>query len=214
MKKVQKMFTKLTMPLGGLLAFALLLSPLCAFGDVFLDDDLYYYFNEGSETQVCVGGLNNPSATHITIPATVVYEYTDYNDRDDDGNPKIKRRTCTVTRISLGSKTTLKSVTIRDGITSIGDSAFFGCTSLTSVTIPSSVTSIGDGAFYNCTSLTSVTIPSSVTSIGGSAFGGCTSLTSAEMPGVTSIGEWAFQDCASLASVKMPNVTSIGEWAC
>ena len=44
-------------------------------------------------------------------------------------------------------------------MTSIGYSAFGGCTSLTSVVIPDSVASIGDRAFYNCSVLTSVTIP-------------------------------------------------------
>ena len=60
--------------------------------------------------------------------------------------------------------------TIPDSVTSIGGSAFRGCSSLTSVTIPDSVTSFGSDAFQGCTSLTSVTIPDSVTSIGGRAF--------------------------------------------
>ena len=75
------------------------------------------------------------------------------------------------------SRSMVKSAVIADGVTSIGEWAFFGCGSLTSVTIPNSVTSIGRYAFYYCTSLTSVTIPDSVTSIGGSAFYNCTSLT-------------------------------------
>ncbi len=45
---------------------------------------------------------------------------------------------------------------IPDSVTSIGGSAFSGCTSLTSITIPDSVTSIGGSAFRNCTSLKSV----------------------------------------------------------
>ena len=76
-----------------------------------------------------------------------------------------------------GIRSPVKSAVIADGVTSIGDSAFYDCTSLTSVTIPDSVTSIGDGAFSYCESLTSVTIPDSVTSIGWHAFDGCTSLT-------------------------------------
>ena len=76
-----------------------------------------------------------------------------------------------------GIRSPVKSAVIADGVTSIGDSAFFDCTSLTSVTIPDSVTSIGEYAFYNCTSLTSVAIPDSVTSIGDAAFASCTSLT-------------------------------------
>ena len=68
------------------------------------------------------------------------------------------------------------SITIPNSVTSIGDSAFRGCSSLTNITIPSSVTSIGDFAFSGCSSLTSVTIPSSVTSIGWGAFYDCSSL--------------------------------------
>ena len=87
-------------------------------------------------------------------------------------------------------------------MTSIGGSAFYGCTSLTSVTIPDSVTSIGDYAFYGCESLTSVAIPGSVTSIGWSAFYGCASLTSVTIPdSVTSIGNCAFASCTSLTGI-------------
>jgi len=104
---------------------------------------------------------------------------------------------------------------IPDSVTSIGDSAFLGCSSLTSVTIPDSVTSIGSSAFYDCDSLTSVTIPDNVTSIGNSAFSSCDSLTSVTIPdSVTSIGYNAFNGCKNLTSVTIPDsVTSIGSSA-
>ena len=62
---------------------------------------------------------------------------------------------------------------ISEGVKSIGDYAFSGCTALASVIIPDSVTSIGSRAFYNCSKLTSVTIPDGVTSIGDDAFSEC-----------------------------------------
>ena len=54
------------------------------------------------------------------------------------------------------SKSSLTQITFEDGITSIGDQAFYECTSLTSVTIPDSVTSIRNQAFYGCTNLSTV----------------------------------------------------------
>ena len=71
------------------------------------------------------------------------------------------------------------SIIPTDGsVTSIGYSAFDGCTGLTSITIPDSVTSIGNCAFYGCRGLTSITIPDSVTWLGNYAFSNCTGLTS------------------------------------
>ena len=67
----------------------------------------------------------------------------------------------------------MTSITLPDGLTSIGDESFYGCTSLTSVTLPDSLTSIGDSAFSNCDSLTSVTLPDSLTSISEGAFEYC-----------------------------------------
>lgn len=63
----------------------------------------------------------------------------------------------------------LAELVISDSVTSIGNSAFKGCSSLTSIEIPNSVTDIGASAFCGCTSLTSIEIPSSVTRIGGGA---------------------------------------------
>lgn len=65
---------------------------------------------------------------------------------------------------------------IPNGVTSIGNSIFSGCTNLTSITIPDSVTTIGDCTFQSCSGLTSVTIGNGVTSIGDMAFAFCTSL--------------------------------------
>ena len=107
----------------------------------------------------------------------------------------------------------IKKVIIKDGVTSIGQYAFFGCLDLTSVTIPNSVTSIGEGAFWDCQSLTTVTMPNSVISIGDYAFVGCSGLTSVTISNsVTSIGRSTFHYCKALTSLTIPSsVTSIEE---
>ena len=106
-------------------------------------------------------------------------------------------------------------VTIPEGVTKIGERAFYWCTSLQSVTIPEGVTEIEGGAFYGCERLTSVTIPAGVTEIEKETFSYCKNLTSVTIPaGVTKIGERAFHCCTSLQSVTIPeSVTEIGNSA-
>lgn len=108
----------------------------------------------------------------------------------------------------------IRGIIIEDGVTTIGNYAFFRCRSITFVSIPDSVLKIGDSAFYNCDNLVSITIPDSITKIGGSAFYDCDGLTGIEFPNsVTSIGYNAFKNC-NITSVKFGNkVKSIGEGA-
>ena len=113
----------------------------------------------------------------------------------------------------LGCKS---SIIPTDGsVTSIGETAFWGCTGLTKLTIPDIVTNIGWGVFYDCSNLTSVIISKSVTSIEEATFYGCSGLTSIMIPdSVTSIGNSAFCRCTSLTSITIPDsVTRIGRSA-
>ena len=122
---------------------------------------------------------------------------------------------CPVTEIATdafrGDKY-LKSITIPNSVTSIGEYAFSTCPKLESIVIPNSVNTVGSAAFGACTGLTSVTIGNSVTSIGDSVFSGCTGLTSITIPGsVTSIGNGAFYGCSGITSVIIPDsVTDMG----
>ena len=106
----------------------------------------------------------------------------------------------------------ITSVTIPDSVAEFGFEAFYQCTALRSVSIPQSLTDITDRAFCSCFGLTSVTIPSSVTRIGNSAFIGCVGLASIAIPeSVTIIGEFAFSGCSGLTSVTIPNGVAIIE---
>ena len=99
----------------------------------------------------------------------------------------------------------IKSVELPSGLTSIGSFAFWRCSDLTNVTIPDSVTSIGSYAFYGCSGLTSVTIPGSVTSIGSFAFYNCRRLTEVTiLEGVVIIWGGVFYDCSGLTGISIP----------
>ena len=111
----------------------------------------------------------------------------------------------------FSQNSSIKSVIIENGVTSIVTYAFSGCTSLTSITIPDSVVSIGESAFDGCTSLVSVTLSKSITTIEYSTFFGCSSLTSIEIPkSVTTIVNFAFCGCTNLKDVYYAGTQS--EW--
>ena len=100
----------------------------------------------------------------------------------------------------------IRSIDIPDGVASIGDEAFYGCTQLEKVNIPQSVTAIGDFAFYECTILSDISIPQGVMTIGDYAFRTCWFLKSMFIPdGVVNIGIAAFSDCTALEVVTLPS---------
>lgn len=104
--------------------------------------------------------------------------------------------------VLIGCDEDVKNAEIPDGVTRIGNNAFYNCTSLTNVTIPNSMTSIGASAFYNCSGLTSIIIPDGVTTIGDNAFSDCTGLKSITIGNrVTSIRELVFDNCTGLTSI-------------
>ena len=133
------------------------------------------------------------------IPASVIYKDRTY-------------RVTGIGRLAFDDCSNLKSVEIANGVTSIGERAFSGCT-ITNISFPNSLTSIDESAFKDCKNLTSITI-NSATSIGMDAFGNCTALKSVTLNGVTSIACGAFSECVNLTSVNIPNsVTSIEGYA-
>ncbi len=100
----------------------------------------------------------------------------------------------------------LKSITLPDGVTSIGQYAFQNCEDLISISIPDGVTSIEPYTFYFCEKLTSVNIPNGATRIGNEAFYCCYDLTSITIPNsVSDIGFQAFYTCEKLTTINLPN---------
>lgn len=104
---------------------------------------------------------------------------------------------------------------IKEGVTYIGDSAFWSNRSIGSISLPSSVTHIGNGAFGNCTNLQSVSLSKGLKYIGDSAFSDCVSLNYiSNFYNVTHIGKNAFRSCRSIKSFTLSDsLIYIGEKA-
>ena len=143
----------------------------------------------------------------------------------------------TVTKIlsAAFADSSIRSVKIGGGLTSIGRDAFLRCKSLTEINLPDVLTSIGQYAFRDCinlgtidfpeslieidryafcgcNSLTSIKLPSKITRIENNTFYGCSSMTTAELPeALKSIGEYAFYGCEALEGVVIPDKTYLIE---
>lgn len=97
----------------------------------------------------------------------------------------------------------LVDVTIPDSVTTIGASAFEGCSKLNRLILPSSITVCSEYMCKNCTSLTYVSAKN-VQAVIDNAFAGCSSLSNIELDSVIAIYD-AFYGCSSLDSIKLPN---------
>ena len=105
----------------------------------------------------------------------------------------------------------LMEVKLPEGLTYLGNYAFFGAAKLKSITLPSTLTTNGLGAFDECAGLTGIKIPSDVKTIKEGAFGG-TGLTSVTIPDkVETLGQDVFENCTQLTSIHIPkSVKSMG----
>lgn len=109
----------------------------------------------------------------------------------------------------------LETIVLPDSLVSIDVRAFSECVSLQQIVLPESITQISNFTFENCIGLTSITIPDSITYIGNCAFMGCSNLASISLPeGLTHIDDFAFTDCSALTEVILPEtLVSLGSHA-
>lgn len=140
--------------------------------------------NVGSYALFCL-----PAATQVTLPESVTR----------------------IGRYGIAMCSKLTGMSIPKGVTEIGDFGLAG-NGLTTVTLPDGLQSLGRGAFDSCTSLTNTTLPAAITAVPGKCFADCTKLLTADYKGeVTTIGEHAFEGCKSLVTAPIPaTVTELG----
>lgn len=102
------------------------------------------------------------------------------------------------------SRGSIKKVSISEGVTSIGNRAFYNCQEMQSVSIPQTVSEIGSYAFSGCKNLLGVQLPMGLTELGNRAFYNCQSIESITVPdGVTTLKNSTFAKCSSLSQVKL-----------
>lgn len=170
--------------LSAFLAVAMLLTllPAAAFAAPAPESDFEYGVNKGTATITKYKGAGGT----VEIPATL------------GGDP--------VTGIQMQAFikcTSLKSVSMPESMTWIGDSAFAGCTGLKQVEISPNLTAIGSKSFYSCNGLTSVVVPDKVTSIESLAFFGCLNLESITIPaGITTLASSFVYGCTNLKKIE------------
>ena len=101
-------------------------------------------------------------------------------------------------------KSSVQRVVIEDGVTTIGNYAFYECKNLATASIPNSVVRIGNNAFYYC-AISTIALPAELQEVGGYAFA-FTDLTSVKLPDtVTAVGNGAFCQCYVLKSAYLPD---------
>ena len=168
-------------------------------GEIFTTEDGLWWKVSGPDTVLLLPENNKTqnysgsysSMAEITVPATVSYEGKTYR----------------VTAIAaeafyFNMKTT--SVTLPDGLETIGGSAFFFASGIKTLHIPDSVKTIGAMAF-NYVSNAALNIPASIEFIGDSAFSG-SGVVGGDFPeGLTYIGEKAFLNCKGLTAITLPS---------
>ncbi len=188
-------------------------------GDLVIPDKITYAgvkydVTRIGESALGTGYYNSSQVTSVILPPTIrsigKWAFSAMNMLTELDIP------ASVVTIEEGAfnETSLKKVTLHEGLETIEKNAFYRSTQLTNVTLPQTLKTIGNEAFAGCSEFTHMDIPESVTSIGESAFSSCSKLESVTLSsGLTELANGIFQSSA-LKSVIIPNgVTSIGSKA-
>ena len=187
-------------------------------------DGIYYTFNEdGTSVSVTYGPDGEDTYSgNVSVPASVsilgkTYSVTGIGENAFKGCSSLTSVTLPEGLKTIGIRgfdvcTSLESINFPSTLTSIGDYAFALCNSLKTIELPEGLTSLPLGVFKDCENITSVTLPSTFKSIGIETFQNCKNLETINLPsGLTSIGESAFSGCAKLSSVEFPqNLNELG----
>lgn len=124
-------------------------------------------------TQIPVSGVNavSPSNNGFMMDGDKLVKYT-----GTATSVSVPNGVKTIGAEAFADNTSLSYVTLPNSLLYIENGAFSGCRYLNRVMVPEGVRSIGNGAFADCENLSSVTLPASLTQMGTSVFAGCDDL--------------------------------------
>lgn len=200
---------------------------------VFVNEGLRYELKSYSAKTVKLTAPETGVYTgEVAVPSTFVDEGVTYTVVEVDKNAFANSTVTTVTlpaTVTAIGKEAFKNSTIAtlnvpsvDGVTKIGDGAFFGCSNFATLFVPSSMTSIPDSMFEG-TAIADIKFPAHVEAVGKRAFAACQQLAGVEIPTtITAIGDEAFAESNAITSVKVAstypvaiadNVFSAGAYA-
>lgn len=200
---------------------------------VFVNEGLRYELKSYSAKTVKLTAPETGVYTgEVAVPSTFVDEGVTYTVVEVDKNAFANSTVTTVTlpaTVTAIGKEAFKNSTIAtlnvpsvDGVTKIGDGAFFGCSNFATLFVPSSMTSIPDSMFEG-TAIADIKFPAHVEAVGKRAFAACQQLAGVEIPAtITAIGDEAFAESNAITSVKVAstypvaiadNVFSAGAYA-
>lgn len=111
----------------------------------------------------------------------------------------------TIGELTFAGCSNLKSVSLPESLTTVNGYAFCGCSRLEEIIIPGNVNEIGKRAFFYCTALKKITLPQKMNIIEEATFAYCKALEDIELPqGIEEIDNDCFEDCISLTSISIP----------
>lgn len=189
-------------------------------------ENVYYDGTEKQWNSITIEDFNDP-LRHAIIHYNDGYNSAIRGTCGDNLIWNYDEKTCTLTISGTGDMYDYKSnnrpwgrhqnyilkVIVEDGVTSIGNLAFYQCYEILEVELADSITSIGNSAFSYCFELTSVELPENLINIGNSAFNS-TLDTAVELPqNVKKIGDYAFDGCNLKGVILNDGLESIGAYA-
>lgn len=161
-------------------------------------DGLYYSLDESARTATVIANSNSTYTGDIVIPSTVTYSGNTYN------------------VIAVGEKafdqSTITSLVVSEGVTTLGKGGFDNCKKLKSVSLPKSLKFVGEHCFGNNYVLEKIAYPEGITELPFNCNVSNWALVEVSLPeSLTTLGEGCFGYCKSLKNITIPkNVTSLG----